>query len=59
VNDATVGGVRGATGFPAPGTLSASPHPATKPANRNASIQIFRAFALRIKYSDFIDEMAR
>ena len=47
----TVGAVKGAPGFPAPGILSASPQPAIRTANRNAGIQILRTFNLRISFS--------
>jgi hypothetical protein len=52
VTEITVGGVRGSPAFPGP--LSGSPHPARRTANRNAKnaeIQFFLAFNLRIRFS--------
>jgi hypothetical protein len=51
VNDTTVGGVSGATGFPAPEFLPSSPHPATNPIIRNAMTHIIRTVNLRISFS--------
>jgi len=49
VTEVTVGGVRGLPGFP--GFLSASLHPATRTASRNAEIQTLLTINLRISFS--------
>jgi hypothetical protein len=47
----TVGGVRGAPGFPLPASLSGSLHPAITTANKNVGIKILQTFNLRIRLS--------
>lgn len=51
VTRVTVGGVRGSPGFPVPAFLSPSPHPATAAASKNAGMNIFLKFELRISFS--------
>jgi hypothetical protein len=47
----TVGGVKGAPGFPVPTSLSGSLHPAITTANRNVGIKTLLTFNLRISFS--------
>jgi hypothetical protein len=51
VTETTAGGVRGATGLPAPEFLSGSLHPTTKTDSRNAKTQKLLTFNLRIRFS--------
>jgi hypothetical protein len=53
VTEVTVGGVRGAVGFPAPAFLSGSLHPAIAMIDKTAEIQILPAFDARISFSPF------